>query len=485
MKVPADDGVQRAAHLRLIALVLEGYAYLALIVAIFLAAPAFLIWGVLTRRPFITIAAILVGVPVALTTARALRALWFPFPDPEGVEVGPHFGARLQGDVQAISKRIGAPIVHRIVITDRDNASALQVPRAGVFWPKNTLCLGYPLLATLPVDHVRAVIAHELGHMTHAHGRVSSWVHRTRVSWVNLLETLERHQSVPAHVYFLFRHYVPRLRAHAATVSRQQELLADRLAAEVSGRDVAGQTLLAIEVGHHLFKQRFWPRIYEQVTEDSDPPQPYSRMGPDIWTGVEDRAELVDRLIGADTRASDTHPALRDRLRALQYVPQWPYPAGVMALDYFFGGQKKELAATFDERWRATHGRGWAMRHEEIRNRRERLAHLAALSSPSRDQTYERGSLTEEEGDVDTALHFYMGAHRGGHAEAGLAAGRILLDRDDESGIALVEAAMDARPGLIEDGCQAIGEFLERHGRRVEAFKYERKRTRHHYSERP
>jgi Zn-dependent protease with chaperone function len=483
LKLPAADVVRRTAHLRLIALVLEGYAYLGLIVAIFFAAPAFLIWGVLTRRPFIAIAAILIGVPVVTTTARALRALWFPFPEPEGVEVGPHFGARLHGDVREIAKRIGAPSVHRIVVTDRNNASALQIPRAGVFWPRNTLCLGYPLLATLPVDHVRAVIAHELGHMTHAHGRVSSWVHRTRASWVRLLETLERHQSVPAHVYFLFRHYVPRLHAHAATVSRQQELLADQLAAEVSGRDVAGQTLMAIEAGHYLFDQRFWPRIYERVAEDLDPPEPFSGMGPDIWSGVEDRAELVDRLIGADTGASDTHPALRDRLRALQQLPQWPDPVGVTALDYFFGRQKKELAATFDEKWRATHGRAWKMRHEEIRKRRERLAQLVAVSSPSPDQTYERGLLTEEEGDVNTALHFYMAAHQEGHAEAGLAAGRILLDRDDASGTTLIEAAMEAKPSLIEDGCQAVVEFLERHGRRTEAFKYQLRRTRHHYRE--
>lgn len=484
MKLPRGDVVQRAAHLRLIALVLEGYAYLGLIVAIFLAAPAFLIWGVLTRRPFITIAAILVGLPVAATAARALRALWFPFPEPEGVDVGPLFGARLHGEVEDIARRIGAPSIHRIVITERNNASALQIPRAGVFWPRNTLCLGYPLLATLPVDHVRAVIAHELGHMTHAHGRMSSWVHRTRASWEQLLEILERHQSVPAHVYFLFRHYVPRLRAHAATVSRQQELLADQLAAEVSGRDVAGQTLLAIEVGHQLFEQRFWPRIYERVDVDPDPPEPFSQMGPDIWSGVEDRGELVDRLIATDSRPSDTHPTLRDRLRALQQLPRWPEPVGVTALEYFFGGQKKELAASFDEEWRAAHGRNWRTRHDEIRKRRERLAQLAALSSPSPDQTYEHGLLTEEEGDVDAALLLYMAAHQRGYAEASLAAGRILLDRDDPSGTALIEGAMEAKPSLIEDGCQAVGGFLERHGRRAEAFKYQLRRTRHRYGER-
>lgn len=478
MKTLVDDGMRATAPLRLIALILEGYAYLALIVAVFLAAPAFLVWGVLSRRPLIAIVAILVGVPVVATAARALRALWFPLQEPKGVEVGPHFGARLHSEVRAIARRIGAPAVHRVVVTDAHNASALQLPRAGVFWPRNTLCLGYPLLATLSVEQARAVIAHELGHMTQAHGRVSSWVHRTRLSWVRLLATLERHASVPAHVYFLFRYYVPRLHAHAAAVSRRQELLADQLAADVSSREIAGQTLIAIEIGHHVLSQQFWPGLYARVAEDPNPPGPFSQLGPEIRNGVEDRGALLDRLVAGDTAASDSHPALRERLRALQQPPQWPDPVGVTAAECFFGPQQRELAAIFDEEWRQTHGRTWKIRHREIRERRERLAQLASLASPSPAQTFERGVLTQSEGDVEAALHLYRSAHQHGHTEAGLAAGRILLDREDASGMALIDAAMDANPELLEDGCSAIVDFLERRGRRAEAYQYRMRVTR-------
>ena len=154
---------------------------------------------------------------------------------------------------------MGAPRVHRVLVTDVPNASAGQLPRAGVFWPINTLTVGYPLLATLSVDQMRAVIAHELAHITHAHGRFSSWVHRTRMSWVRLLDVLERHQSVPAHVYFLFRFYVPRLHVLAAAVSRRQERLADRLAADLTGPEVAAQALMAIAIGQYLLEHTFWP----------------------------------------------------------------------------------------------------------------------------------------------------------------------------------------------------------------------------------
>jgi Zn-dependent protease with chaperone function len=470
--------VQGPAHARLTFLILEGYIYLALIVAIFLAASGFLVWGVLTRRPFIAIMAIMVGVPVAATTARALRALWFVVPEPKGIQVGPQFGALLYQNVQEIAKRVGAPRVHRVIVTDSHNASAMQIPRAGVFWPTNTLAVGYPLLATLSVDQMRAVIAHELGHITHAHGRFTSWVHRTRLSWVRLLEILERHQSVPAHVYLLFRFYVPRLHALSAAVSRQQERLADQLASDVAGPEVAAQALMAIAVGQFLAAETFWPRLYKRVEEDPNPPNPFMQLGPELWDGVENRAQLLDRLLEDDTAASDTHPALRDRLAALNQPPRWPGPVQLTAADSFFGSQKPELAGALDRQWQDTRGQEWKKQHDEIRTRRERLAHLVAVPSPTPEQTFERGVLVERECDEDAALQLYLAAHQQGHPAAGLAAGRMLLDREDDSGVALIETAMDAQADLVENGCRIVVEFLEDRGRHVDAYRYQQRMVR-------
>jgi hypothetical protein len=76
----------------------------------------------------------------------------------------------------------------------------------------------------------------------------------------------------------------------------------------------------------------------------------------------------------------------------------------------------------------------------------------------------------------------FLSAHQRGHAAAGLAAGRILLHRDDPSGIALIDAAMSAQPDLIENGCQMVAEFLEQHGRHVDAYQYQLRLTRWRYS---
>ena len=141
---------------------------------------------------------------------------------------------------------------------------------------------------------------------------------------------------MPAHVYFLFRFYVPRLHALSVAVSRQQERLADRLETEVTGPEVAAQALMAIELGRLLVAETFWPRLYKRIEEDPDLPNPFSELGPALWDGIESRAELMDRLLQGDITASDTHPALRDRPAAPKQSPRWPGPIQVTAADYFF-----------------------------------------------------------------------------------------------------------------------------------------------------
>jgi hypothetical protein len=123
--------------------------------------------------------------------------------------------------------------------------------------------------------------------------------------------------------------------------------------------------------------------------------------------------------------------------------------------------------------WRAERGPDWRRRHEEIQRRRARLVELAATASVTAEQSFEWGTLLEDEGRDEEALERYRGAHAAGHVAAGLAAGRLLLDRDDQSGIALIDAAMEADATLAERGCQAILDFLEDHGRHADAHRYQ------------
>jgi Zn-dependent protease with chaperone function len=473
--------MERRSKLQLALLVVEGYVYFALIIGLFIAEVALLAWGVLARRPVIALIAVLGGVTLVVTTASAIRALFFRIPEPEGIPVSREEAPELHAVVDAVRRQVQAPRVHRLLVTGVCNASALQVPRVGIFWPRNTLSIGFPLLVSLSAEQVRAVIAHELGHFSAEHGRLTLWVYRTRLSWTRLIERLETRRATPLYVYWLFRWYVPRLRAHSARIARDQEVLADRCAAAVAGSDAAATALVALELGDSFLEEKFWPQIFGRVEHDPEPPAPYSQMGTQLWATVpdDDMETALKRLIAQSSAPEDTHPLLEERLRALGEAARLPGRAEHSAAEVYLGAQMRTIAAKLDTAWQASHARDWRAQHATVRKSRQRLAELSDSASPTAEEIFERGELLERLEGQDRALPQYHAALDAGHARGSLAAARILLRRGDETGVALAERAMAMDPGLEGEACTMLGHFHRDRNRLAEAQRFFSRANRH------
>ena len=257
---------------RLLLLIVEGYFYLAVVLGVFLGLLALLVWGLLARRPFLGLIAVFVGVPLVLVTAAAIRSLFFRVPEPEGVVAAPDAVPELHRVVDELRQALGTPRVHRVIIGESFNASALQLGRFGIFFPRSYLEIGYPLFAILSPEHLRAVIAHELGHLSQTHGRISVMVYRMRQSWMRLMRTLRERELSPAHATILLRWYGPRLQAASAAISRRQELIADRLVAQIAGPRVAAETLVAVVAGGTHLEDVYWSQVHARADREPEPP---------------------------------------------------------------------------------------------------------------------------------------------------------------------------------------------------------------------
>ena len=95
------------------------------------------------------------------------------------------------------------------------------------------------------------------------------------------------------------------------------------------------------------------------------------------------------------------------------------------------------------------HGDAWARARAEYVERRATLDRLAALEAPTADELFARAKILEILSGADEALQIYRQAAEQGHLAASLAAGRVLLDRRDAAGVALVEASMDRDESLV------------------------------------
>ena len=81
-----------------------------------------------------------------------------------------------------------------------------QNPAFGLLgWYHNFLVIGLPLLFAISPEHFRAIVAHELGHLSKIHGWFSYWIDRSLITWLNLIETLQKEeQLIPLLVFGLF-----------------------------------------------------------------------------------------------------------------------------------------------------------------------------------------------------------------------------------------------------------------------------------------
>jgi hypothetical protein len=187
----------------------------------------------------------------------------------------------------------------------------------------------------------------------------------------------------------------------------------------------------------------------------------------------------LDALFAGETRPWHTHPSLRDRFDRLQEAIRMPPLAIRSAGEEILGVELERIAAELDRQWMAQNGGSWARHRAEYVERRATLDRLTAIETPTADELFKRAALLELLEGADQSLPIYQRAAEQGHPGASLAAGRVLLDRMDSTGIALVEASMDRDESLVPEGCRVLAGYYKKTRQELAARKCERRATRH------
>src|SRR5205085_2005423 len=133
------------------------------------------------------------GLAVIIGGWVVARVLWVRLTPPEGRMVTRAEAPALHALLDDLRRKLRASGFHRVFITTACNAGVNEVPRLGVFgWPRHYLQLGLPLLESLTVPELRAVLAHEFAHLSARHGRLGGWLYRLRRSWDQIFEKLRQ-----------------------------------------------------------------------------------------------------------------------------------------------------------------------------------------------------------------------------------------------------------------------------------------------------
>lgn len=453
--------------LKLFLLAILGMGYVALMLVIALACSVGLVLlGIFSKNPLLVKALIKIAVVPLGLAFFILKAMWIRFEEPEGYPLDESEAPRLFAEIGRLRKPLNAQKIHRVLITPDFNAAMVSVPRLGVLgMPRNYLILGLPLMNVLSADELRAVIGHELGHLANNHARFGHWIYRVRKIWATLLERLQRESGAVSKIFTIFFNwYAPFFNAYSFVLARADEYEADAEAARLTSRHIAAAALTKTAAYADYMADTYWSDLYSKSRNEEYPPaDSYSRL-------IESASHIPKPLFGekikealtAETDLHDTHPCLRDRLRALGTKPDklTLLANRDSAAAHWLGELNGALIDDFNAEWLNNMQQPWSQRYEELQVYRTKIQayQKGSLDGLGEESLWEYASALEEYEGEETALPVYrtLLERNSDHPYANFIVGRGLLSQDDESGVELINKAIELDPELDETGNELL-----------------------------
>ncbi|MBP8117122.1 MAG: M48 family metallopeptidase [Nitrospira sp.] len=373
------------------------------------------------------------------------RALWVRLEDPTGYQLTRDHFPQLFAEVDRLRTSLRTPGIHRILLTNELNAAIVQTPRLGVLgWYRNTLILGLPLLLVLSPEQARAVIGHELGHLSGNHSRFRGWIYRVRIAWYRVMDAFDQADHWGGKILAkFFDWYAPYFHAYSFALARANEYEADAISAKLTSPRISASALVSLDVRQVVIDKEYWAPLVDRAKETpSPPPHPVTGLAQFIQHQVIDNArwqEIVGKAVAVETGCADTHPALRDRLAALKATPPDPAAPKITAAQKWLGKQVDTILHEFDAQWIEGNREAWKQRCEQVRESRQRLSELRRQPPEhlSQEDLWSLASLAEQYEESTDPLPLYR-IYQQTYPDdlaADLAIGRILVQREDEAGL--------------------------------------------------
>ena len=274
---------------------------------------------------------LLFGILIAATMLWSLIPRQEAFTTP-GVLLERSRHPRLFAEIESIAAALSEPLPRDVYLIG--DANAFVADRGGFmgFGTRRIMGLGLPLFSTMTVSQFRAVLAHEFAHYFGGDTSLGPWVYRTKASIVRIFENIGSvgqlaRIAVLAAMYMtvttLLKWYFISFLRVSNFISRKQEYRADELPVHCrrppkSHRWTAGTPQHRSCLAHLLESggsARFehgqpcchwgWPHAFYGHARDLRGAKQESR----------------ERLREEKSEPYDTHPPLRDRIGAVQKLP--------------------------------------------------------------------------------------------------------------------------------------------------------------------
>ncbi|MGA1864546.1 MAG: M48 family metalloprotease [bacterium] len=428
--------------------------------------------------------------PIFFILSTLLKPLFIRIKKPEGILISINEVPSLNNFISQLQQKFNFPPVDEIFISDELNACILQIPRFGIIgFNRNYLKIGLPLMAVLSLDQFKACLAHEFGHLSKNHGRFSGWIYRLHSTWFALTEHYgSQGRSILLFRWFLNR-FFPYFSAYTFVLRRANEYEADQCSEEATSPQIAALSLVNITIRRHIIYHEIWPKIFQQIKENTPAPQnaislviqEISKVCP-----TESVLKAIDLNLKLKTLTNDSHPSLSDRLIALG-IPgeqirdfilntymEGNYNHAAVSL---LGEKYASFLSELDGLWYEKNSKVWennCRKYQETLDSLKRLEEKQKYQNLNDKEDWKLATLTlfiKGDQEAEPLLSNFLKNHPN-HIRANLIMGKILLNKGDKSGIEYLESVIKKNPQYFQDIVSSIFSFFAKQGRENDFRKY-------------
>lgn len=470
----------QAYRRKVIALAWLGYAYFGLLASGALGLGGATLYAVISGHKawLLYLLAKFIWAPFALVILLG-RVFFLRLQPPQGIAINARDYPELFTEIESIRAQLKSQPIHQVLISHEFNAAVASLPRFGVLgWPRHYLLLGLPLLQQLDRASLRAVLAHEFGHLSRTHTRTGHWIYRLRLSWELILQQLQLQRSWGLWLVRPFlRWYAPFFNAYSFVFARSNEYEADRCALDVAGQQALARALSSVSTLSDPVEQ-FWQQMNERARHEPTPPSQVLeelRQALSAFSNNQ-RWATLQHAMAETTGYQDTHPCLADRLAAVGAQPQLPDPGTqISAAEELLTPQ---LQQQLEQHWAELVKEAWQYQHQlgqRLEEKRRNLELKASQGELSADEEYQLGYCLQElqpalllqhvEPQQHPVLQHFQHAIQLNpeHADAHFALGQALAKAEDPRCEDLLLRARDLKPVLRLASAELLLNFALRH----------------------
>ena len=244
--------------------------------------------------------------------------------------------------VDEIATATRQPVPSRVFLLNDVNAWVSY--RGGVMGvgSERVMGVGWPLLQMLSPIELKAVIAHEFGHYMSGDVSLGPWIYKTRATITRAIASARQ-----SWLRALFSWYGRLFLRLTQSVSRQQEFVADEIAATTVGAEPLMRALRRVSVLAPAYSVYMENDVMPVLRAGHLPPL---AAGFQAFVGAKGAAEWMHQIAVIEEQRSETdeydsHPSLKDRLQALAALTSTPHEPPVDCQSLLAHGDDRATSA--------------------------------------------------------------------------------------------------------------------------------------------